>query len=116
MAWLWQQLGVARSGFYAWRQRQIEPDQLVIYIDQGSQYRAMAYRQLLEGRKITCSMSANDCCRDNAVVESFFSPLKHELELDADAVTLNSPQQLIRHLAFWIDGYYSRERCYPRIG
>jgi transposase InsO family protein len=55
--------------------RQIEPDQLLIHTDQGSQYRAMAYRQLLENHKISCSMSAKGCCWDNAVVESFFSSL-----------------------------------------
>ena len=96
--------------------RQIEPEQLLIHTDQGSQYRATAYRQLLEGRKISCSMSAKGCCWDNAVVESFFSTLKHELGLDDDAEILNSPQQLIRHLAFWIDGYYNRERRHSTIG
>ena len=96
--------------------RQIEPDQLLIHTDQGSQYRATAYRQLLAGRKITCSMSAKGRCWDNAVVESFFSTLKHELDLDDDAEILNSPQQLIRHLAFWIDGYYNRERRHSTIG
>jgi len=29
---------------------------------------------------------------------------------------MNSPQQLIRHLAFWIDGYYNRERRHSTIG
>ncbi len=29
---------------------------------------------------------------------------------------LNSLQQLIRHLAFWIDGYYNRERRHSTIG
>ena len=96
--------------------RQIEPDQLLIHTDQGSQYRATAYRQLLEDHKISCSMSAKGCCWDNAVLESFFSTLKHEMSLDDDAVTLNSPQQLIRHLAFWIDGYYNRERRHSTIG
>jgi len=96
--------------------RQIEPDQLLIHTHQGSQYRATAYRQLLAGRKITCSMSAKGRCWDNAVVESFFSTLKHELDLDDDAEILNSPQQLIRHLAFWIDGYYNRERRHSTIG
>ncbi|MCP9877888.1 IS3 family transposase [Cyanobium sp. A2C-AMD] len=96
--------------------RQIEPDQLLIHTDQGSQYRATAYRQLLESRKISCSMSAKGCCWDNAVVESFFSTLKHELGLDDDAEILNNPQQLIRHLAFWIDGYYNRERRHSTIG
>jgi transposase InsO family protein len=96
--------------------RWIEPDQLLIHTDLGSQYRATAYRQLLEGRKISCSMSAKGCCWDNAVVESFFSTLKNELGLDDDAEILNSPQQLIRHLAFWIDGYYNRERRHSTIG
>ena len=91
-------------------QRQIEPDQLLIHTDQGSQYRATVYRQLLEDHKISCSMSAKVCCWDNAVVESFFSTIKHEMGLDDDAKTLLSPQQLIRDLAFWIDGYYNRER------
>jgi transposase InsO family protein len=96
--------------------RQIEPDQLLIHTDQWSQYRATAYRQLLEDHKISCSMSAKGCCWDNAVVESFFSTLKHELDLDDDARTMYSPQQLIRHLAFWINGYYNRERRHSTIG
>jgi putative transposase len=96
--------------------RQVEPDQLLIHTDQGSQYQATAYRQLLADRRMSCSMSAKGCCWDNAVVESFFSTLKHELALDDDAEILNSPQQLIRHLAFWIDGYYNRERRHSTIG
>jgi transposase InsO family protein len=96
--------------------RRIEPDQLLIHTDQGSQYRATAYRQLLVGRKISCSMSAKGCCWDNAVAESFFSTLKHELGLDDAAQALLSPQQLLRQLAFWIDGYYNRERRHSTIG
>ncbi len=97
-------------------QRQVEPEQLLIHTDQGSQFRATAYRQLLENQKINCSMSAKGCCWDNAVVESFFSTLKYELGLDDDAEILNSPLQLIRQLAFWIDGYYNRERRHSTIG
>jgi putative transposase len=67
-------------------------------------------------RKISSSMSANGCCLDIAVVESFFSTLKNELGLDDDAKTQNSPKQLIRNLAFWIDGYYNRERRHSTIG
>ena len=96
--------------------RKIEPDQLLIHTDQGGQYRAMAYRRLLESHRISCSMSAKGCCWDNAVVESFFSTIKLELDLDDDAETLKSPQQLIRQLAFWIDGYYNRERRHSTIG
>ncbi len=45
-------------------------------------------------------MSAKGSCKYNTVVESFFSNFKLELEVHEDAVTLNSPQQLIKHMAF----------------
>jgi len=96
--------------------RQIEPDELLIHTNQGSQYRATAYRQLLEGHKISCSMSAKGCCWDNALVESFYSTLKHELDLDDDTEVLLSSQQLQSRLAFWIAGYYNRERRHSTIG
>ncbi len=96
--------------------RQVEPEKLLIHTDQGSQYRASDYRDLLRKREITRSMSAKGCCWDNAVVESFFSTLKLELDLDDDRAVLISPQQLHRDLAFWIEGYYNRERRHSTIG
>jgi len=96
--------------------RRVESEKLLIHTDQGSQYRANDYRELLQKEKITCSMSAKGCCWDNAVVESFFSTLKLELNLDDDREVLISPQQLQRDLAFWIEGYYNRERRHSTIG
>jgi transposase InsO family protein len=46
----------------------------------------------------------------------FQQPLKHELDLDDTAEALLSSQQLQRRLAFWIDGYYNRERRHSTIG
>jgi len=97
-------------------QRQVEPEQLLIHTDQGSQYRAIAYRELLEARGITCSKSAKGCCWDNAVMESLFSTLKHELDLDDDAEIGISPQRLQRDMDFWIDGDYNRERRHSTLG
>jgi transposase InsO family protein len=96
--------------------RQVEPDQLLIHTDQGSQYRANDYQELLQKEKITCSMSAKGCCWDNAVEESFFSTLKFELDLDDDAETLFNPAQIQRSLAFWIEGYHNRECRHSTIG
>lgn len=55
--------------------RQVEPEQVLIHTDQGSQYRATDYRELLKVHAITCIISAKGCCWDNALVESFFSTL-----------------------------------------
>ena len=41
---------------------------------------------------------------------------KFELNLDDDAKTLFNPAQIQRSLAFWIEGYYNRERRHSTIG
>jgi putative transposase len=91
------------------------PNQLLVHTDQVTQYRATASRQRLVAHQISCSMSAKGYCWDNPVVESFFSTLKNELDLDDDAETLLSSQQLQSRLAFWVDGYYNRERRHSTI-
>ena len=58
------------------------------------------------------------------MVESFLSTLKPkasakqklELDLDDNREELVSPQQLQLDLAFWIEGYYNRERRHSTIG
>lgn len=61
-------------------------------------------------------MLAKGCYWDNAVVDSFFSTLKLMLDLDDHRDALISPQQLQRDLAFWIEGFYNRERRLSTIG
>lgn len=73
-------------------------------------------RDMLQQRKLTCSTSAKGCCWDNTVMESFFSTLKLQLELDDNRKELISPQQLQRNWAFWIEGSYNRERSHSTIG
>ncbi len=53
-------------------------DALLHHSDQGSQYTSEAFRQLLAGLGVTCSMSRSGNVWDNAVMESFFSTLKTE--------------------------------------
>jgi transposase InsO family protein len=60
----------------------VGPEQLLRHADQGSHYRTSVYRDLLRNQEITCSMSDKRCCWVNAVVESLFSTLKLELDLD----------------------------------
>ncbi|CAK6701144.1 hypothetical protein ICNINCKA_03010 [Synechococcus sp. CBW1107] len=50
------------------------------------------------------------------MVESFFSTLKLELNLDDNRKVLTSPQQPQRDLACSIEGYNNRERRYSKIG
>ena len=59
-----------------WRRGQ--PDALLHYSDQGSQYTSDRFQRLLGELDITCSMSRSGNCWDNAVMESFFKSLKTE--------------------------------------
>ena len=70
---------------------------------------------MLKANKITCSMSGKGNCWDNAVSESFFSTFKLELELDENSDRLLTPWELQRESAFWIEGYYNRERRHSSI-
>lgn len=54
------------------------PAELLHHSDQGSQYTAEQFQQLLAEHGITCSMSRRGNCWDNAAMESFFSTLKIE--------------------------------------
>ena len=49
-----------------------------MHSDQGWQYQQFNYRQMLEARSITQSMSRKGNCLDNAAMESFFGTLKAE--------------------------------------
>lgn len=51
----------------------------ILHSDQGWQYQHKAYRQMLEERFWTQSMSRKGNCLDNSVIENFFGLLKSEL-------------------------------------
>ena len=52
---------------------------LLHHSDQGSPYASEDYQRLLETHDMTGSMSRRGNCYDNAVIESWFSTVKHEL-------------------------------------
>ena len=58
-------------------------NQLIPHCDQGSQYKSHLFQEKLKENNIVLSMSRKGNCWDNAVVESFFKPLKNEMQNDA---------------------------------
>ncbi len=86
---------------------------LLHHSDRGSQYASLEYRQVLAALKADCSMSRKGNCWDNAVMESFFSTLK--LELDLDKVI--GDRDFTRTTVFgWIEGWYNRVRRHSSLG
>jgi transposase InsO family protein len=84
---------------------------LVHHSDRGLQYASGDYQRLLTTHGIVPSMSRRGDCWDNAVVESFFSTLKHELETrrwptDAAATVA---------IAAYIDGFYNPVRLHSTL-
>lgn len=54
------------------------PKGLLFHSDQGTQYTAFNFRNLLREHGVTQSFSAPGCPHDNAVIESFFATIKKE--------------------------------------
>ena len=85
---------------------------LIQHTDRGCQYTSKAYRKLLEDHGANASMSRAGNCFDNAVAESFFGTLKHELERR----TFASRAQAHQAIAHYIDGFYNPIRRHSALG
>lgn len=86
---------------------------LLHHSDRGSQYASGAYRALLSSHGISCSMSRKGDCWDNAVSESFFATLEHELLAMSD---FHSRDEARRAIFEFIEVWYNRERMHSTLG
>lgn len=89
------------------------PYGLLHHSDRGSQYTSTDYLKLTEKIGITVSMSRKGNCWDNAVVESFFSSLK--IELDLIHGRYESRAQALREIAEYINVFYNHERMHSSL-
>jgi transposase InsO family protein len=85
---------------------------LVHHSDRGVQYACRDYRRILAAHGVTASMSRRADCWDNAVVESFFSTLKQELD-----PTLWTNEAAVTHvIGDYIDRFYNPTRLHSTLG
>lgn len=89
------------------------PPGLIQHTDRGSQYASEAYRAVLAAHGIRQSMSRKGDCWDNAVSESFFATLEHELLADADFHTRHEAHTAV---AAFIESWYNAERRHSTLG
>jgi putative transposase len=85
----------------------------VHHSDQGNQYRARLYQQLLLQRGVVPSMSRKGNCYDNAPVESFFSSLKNELVRHR---CFQHQAEARFAIAEYIEVFYNRQRLHQALG
>ncbi len=81
--------------------------------DQGSQYAAADYQDMLTAQGMECSMSRVGNCWDNAVAESFFATLKRELADDADWATRDEARTAVFE---YIEVWYNQQRRHSSLG
>jgi transposase InsO family protein len=96
----------------ALRLRQPGPG-LIQHTDRGSQYASHEYRAVLDARDFVQSMSGKGDCWDNAVAESFFATLEHELLAGAD---FHSRREAHHAIFEFIEVWYNRERRHSTLG
>jgi len=83
------------------------------HTDQGSQYAAGDYQDILIEHAMDCSMSRVGNCWDNAVAESFFATLKRELADDADWATRDDARTAVFE---YIEVWYNQQRRHSSLG
>lgn len=96
----------------ALRLRQPSPG-LIHHTDRGSQYASAEYRSVLSRHGLVQSMSRKGDCWDNAVSESFFSTLEHELLCN---VEFHTRLEAGRCVAEFIESWYNVERLHSTLG
>ena len=79
--------------------------------DQGCTYASEDYQDILDARRMTCSMSRRGDCYDNAVMESFFLTVKSELGEHFD-----SCGDAKRELFDYIEVFYNQRRRHSTLG
>lgn len=77
------------------------------------QYASHAYRTLLAAHGVSESMSRKGNCWDNAVAESFFATLEHELLAERE---FPSRQAARRAIFEFIEVWYNRQRRHSSLG
>jgi transposase InsO family protein len=89
------------------------PRGLVHHSDRGSPYASDDYRELIDRHGIVPSMSRKGDCYDNAVAESFFSTLEHELGTEIERQPSAVVERAVRE---YIDGFYNPIRRHSTLG
>jgi putative transposase len=84
---------------------------LLHHSDQGCTYASEDYQAALEARGLVCSMSRRGNCYDNAVMESFFSTVKHELRDRFESHGLAKME-----LFDYIEVFYNQRRRHSTLG
>jgi transposase InsO family protein len=94
------------------RQRQPEAD-LIHHSDQGSQYTAGEYQQLLMDWDIQVSMNGVGTWYDNAPMESFFGSLKSEW---VHHRVYRTRDEARTDIFYYIEVFYNRRRLHSSLG
>jgi transposase InsO family protein len=86
---------------------------LLHHSDQGKQYAAGDYQQLLSDHRMVGSMSRKGNCWDNAPMESFYATLKTEMIYHEKFITREEAQAEIFE---YIEVFYNRKRRHSSLG
>lgn len=89
------------------------PPGLIHHSDQGVQYAASAYTELLQAAGVRISMSRQGNPYDNAKAESFFKTLKYEEVYLWEYENLTQAQ---RRIGCFVDDVYNRKRLHSALG
>jgi transposase InsO family protein len=90
------------------------PPEVCFHADRGCQYTSGEFAEFCEEAEILRSLGRTGICYDNAVVESFWSTLKVELDLE-DGYVFPTRREAMLRIFQWIEGWYNNQRRHSTL-
>ncbi|GAA4373795.1 IS3 family transposase [Paeniglutamicibacter cryotolerans] len=104
---------VERALRMAYTLRGTVPADVVFHADRGAQFTSTQLWETARELGVLQSVGRTGVCRDNAMQESFWSPLKTEYY---DRRVWKTRAEAKRSVAWWIEDFYNRHRLHSSIG
>ena len=89
------------------------PPGAIFHSDRGCQYTSIDYGHVARANGVVLSVGMAGQCWDNAVAESFFATIKHEL---IDTRSWPTRAGLRTAIFDWIEGWYNTRRLHSSLG
>lgn len=93
--------------------REMVPDDVIFHADKGAQYTSAQLHQASVELGLKQSVGRTGVCWDNAMSESFWSPLKTEF---FERRVWQTRAEAMRAVAGWIEVVYNRRRLHSALG
>jgi putative transposase len=108
--------GLAAAAVQMAHTRRTPNSKPIHHSDQGAEYTATIFTDLLEDLDITMSLGSVGNCYDSAAIESFWATMKRELAWIYGTIAFDTHRELQAAVFDYIEVFYNNQRHQQKLG